>query len=141
MAWFESRNKKEQKTAAMNLLAIMGADREAAPTEIAFFQAACRRIGISEKDLAEMRSDANEGKMNFVVPKEQKDRSQQLIDMIFMMMVDGKIDQREMDMCISIGTMLGFNPSGIRTLVDKIVDIINKGSDRDQVIKYAENLT
>ena len=140
MGWLESRSKEEQKTAAINLLLIMVADREIAPAEKAFFEMACRRIGISEKDLADIRSDVSEGKVNFVVPREQKDRVQQLIDMIFMMMVDGKIDQREMDMCTSIGAKLGFNPSGICTLVDIIVDAINKGSNEAQIIKVAENL-
>ena len=79
--------------------------------------------------------------MNFVVAKDQKERVRQMIDMIFMMMVDGKIDQREMDICTSIGARLGFNPSGIRILVDKIVDAINKGNSEAQIIKVAESTT
>jgi uncharacterized tellurite resistance protein B-like protein len=141
MSWFESRSKKEQKTAAMNLLAVMGADRQVTSAEEAFFKAACGRIGISQKDLADIHSDLSKGKVNFVVAKDQKERVRQMIDMIFMMMVDGKIDQREMDICTSIGARLGFNPSGIRILVDKIVDAINKGNSEAQIIKVAESTT
>jgi len=119
----------------------MGSDGEVAPAEKVILDAVCKRVGISQGDIKDLVSDIRKAKVNIVVPQDPKERFCQMIDMIFMMMADGKIDQREMDMVIVLGSRLGFNPSSIKDFVDKIVDAINKGNDREQVIKFAENLT
>jgi hypothetical protein len=46
---------------------------------------------------------------------------QQLVDMIRIMLADGQIDQREIDLCITLATRMGFRPSQVTALVQHIM--------------------
>jgi len=49
-------------------------------------------------------------------------------------MIDGEIDQREMDVCITLATHMGFRPTSVYT----IVEAIKKGYDRERVRRSIE---
>ena len=127
MDWFDDQATKEKKAAVMNVLAVMFADGKIDETEKKFLGAVCKRVGLSQEELKELLSDP--GNIKFTVPESRKERIFQLLDMVFMMMIDGEIDQREMDVCITLATRMGFRPTAVST----IVEAIKKGRNRDQV--------
>ncbi|UCC21799.1 MAG: hypothetical protein JSW23_08275, partial [Planctomycetota bacterium] len=45
----------------------------------------------------------------------------EVVDMVFMMMADGKIEKDELGVVVKLGMALGFNPDRIRTVIENIV--------------------
>ena len=131
MSLLESRATKEKKAAVMNAIAVMLADGRIDPSELALLNKICRRVGLNEKKLKKMLSDP--GKVKFIVPQNRDERVCQLIDMVFMMMADGKIDQREVRVTERFAGHLGFSPSMVAKLVKGIIDGSQKGHSRVQV--------
>lgn len=128
---FKSQSQKEKETAVKNLIAVMLSDGEIDQNEMKHLGIVCRRHGISEKQLKEILSKPQS--IKFTVPKEPNDRMQQLIDMVWMMLADGQIDQREMDMCITLATKMGFRPSAVTQLVQHIINEAKRNQQTKRV--------
>ena len=128
---FESRKTKEKKAAVMNVIAVMLADGEIKPSEMALLDKIRRRVGLSEKKVKKMLS--NPGKVKFIVPRSHGERVFQLIDMVFMMMVDRQIEEREVRVTKTLAGRLGFAASAVDKLVKGIMDGGQKGRSRAQV--------
>lgn len=131
MGWFDGRSSMEKKTAVMNAVVVMGADGRIDDKELAFLFAICKRVGMSEAELKEIIDDPSSVK--FTVPTDPNERASMLIDIVFMMMVDGNIDRREMDLCMQIASRLGYKPVVVPKLVGAVIDAIKQGKSREQV--------
>ena len=109
----------------------MLADGKIDPNEQKMLFMMCSKYGINEKQLTEiMKKPQN---IKFTAAKEPNARMQQLVDMIWMMLADGQIDQREMDLCITLATQLGFRPSHVTALVQHIIKEIQRNRETQQV--------
>lgn len=62
----------------------------------------------------------------------------QLLDAVFMMVIDGEIDRREMELCQAIAIKLGFPSSVVPKLV--IIEGIRKGQERGSVVSEVERI-
>ena len=128
---FKSQSQKERETAVKNVIAVMLADGKIDPNEMQFLSMVCRRVGLSEKELKGILQKPQS--IKFTPAKSPNDRMQQLVDMVWMMLADGEIDQREMDMCITLATHLGFKPSAVGALVQHIIAELKKNREKQQV--------
>jgi hypothetical protein len=72
-------------------------------------------------------------KVKFKVPKTVQERAQQLADLTFMMVADGKVDKREMDVCMALASKMGFPPSVVPEALKSALKGIQEGGDRSQV--------
>lgn len=131
MAEIKDQSQKEKETAVKNVIAVMLADGKIVPNEIKFLSTVCQRVGLSEKELKTILQ--NPQSIQFTPPKNPNNRMQELVDMVWMMLVDGQIDQREMDICIALATRLGFKPSAVGALVQHIVGELNRNKEKQQV--------
>ncbi len=131
MSWLKTRNSKEKESTVMNLIAVMLADGEVAQEEKEFLAMVCMRVGLSANNLAEILRKPE--KVKFTPPKNYEDRIKQLIDVVCMMLVDGNIDQYEMDMCITIALQLGFHPTAVEEIINKLVCMIESGRVEDVI--------
>ncbi|MDY6862169.1 MAG: TerB family tellurite resistance protein [Thermodesulfobacteriota bacterium] len=131
MGWFESQASKEKKSAVKNIVAVMLADGKITPQEQQFLSMVCKRVGVSDKELKEILKKPQNVK--FIPAKSERDRLFQLMDVVYMMIVDGTIDRREMALCVTIATQLGFRPLSVVDIVNNIVAKIKQGKDRRQV--------
>jgi uncharacterized membrane protein YebE (DUF533 family) len=138
MGWFEGKSKKEKKSALKNVIAVMLADGIIDAAERRFLTAVCKRLNLSENEAHKILNDQKGVK--FVVPKAKEERVRQLVDSIFMMMADGKIEPREMDTCMCIAARFGFSPSIVPRVVADIVNAIRGGRSRAQIIIVAKKL-
>lgn len=127
----KSQSQKERETAVKNVIAVMLADGKIDPNEMKFLSMVCQRAGISEKELKNILQKPQS--IKFTPAKSPNDRMQQLIDMVWMMLADGQIDQREMDMCITLATHLGFKPSAVGALVQHIISELKRNREKQQV--------
>ena len=127
----KSQSQKEKETAVKNLIAVMLSDGKIDPNEMKHLGIVCRRHGMSEKQLKEILKKPQS--IKFTVPKEPNARMQQLIDMVWMMLADGQIDQREMDMCIALAMKMGFRPSVVPQLVQHIINEVKRNQQTQKV--------
>ncbi len=131
--WFGGTPAKERQSAVRNAIGVMLADGKVDPREMTFLKAVCHRVGITEKELKNLIDDP--ASISFVPPKDAAERAMQLCDMVFMMLADGDIDQREMAFCIGAAERLGFPPKVVPDLTGKIIAAIKGGSSQQRVTK------
>lgn len=128
---FKSQSQKERESAVKNLIAVMLSDGKIEDNEKVHLGRVCQRYGVTEKQLKEILQKPQG--ITFTVPESPNDRMQQLIDIVWMMMIDGHIDQREMDTCIALAVRMGFRPSAVPQLVQHIINEIKKQAQTQKV--------
>jgi uncharacterized tellurite resistance protein B-like protein len=128
---FKSQSQKERESAVKNLIAVMLADGKIEDNEKVHLGRICQRYGITDKQFKEILQKPQD--IKFTVPQDPNARMQQLIDIVWMMMIDGHIDQREMDMCIALAVNMGFRPSAVPQLVQHIINEIKKQAQAQKV--------
>ncbi len=135
MDWFggsESQSSKEKKGAVMNAVCVMLSDGHVDPREYELLKRILARVNMNEAEMKDMI--AHPEKIQFTVPQSQDERQMQLIDIVFMMMADGKIDTREMKIVLQFASMLGFTPQTVADLVKNIItEGIKQGRSRTEV--------
>ena len=128
---FKSQSQKEKETLAKNLIAVMLSDGQIDQDELKYLGMVCARHGITEKQLQDILKKPQN--IKFTPPKDPNNRMQQLVDIVFMMLADGQIDEREMDTCMTLATHLGFRPSAVRDLVQHLIAEAKKNQQTKQV--------
>ena len=78
-----------------------------------------RKNGIDEATVDRYLEEARD--QEIVLPKDRKERLIQLYDYVSMMLVDGKLDDREAIMCSAMAEKLGFNKALVNSLTKAIV--------------------
>lgn len=131
MGWFEGRALKEKKTAVLNVMKVMEVDGAIDEKELLVLAKVCARVGLSPKHLKGLIGARD--KVEFTVPKDMDQRVLLLFDMTLMMMADGEIDKREMDLCMTLASRMGFPASVIPDLVKKLIESAREGSDQEKV--------
>ena len=127
----KSQSQKEKETTVKNAIAVMLADGKIDPNEMKLLSVICQRVGLSEKQLKAILE--NPQSIEFTPAKNQNERAQQLIDMVAMMMVDGDIDSREVEILIHLASKLGFRPSSVTELVKHIINELGKNREVNEV--------
>ena len=92
-----------------------------------------KRMGIGSKELTEIFS--NLGTIKEFIPENPQERIDHLLDMIFMMAVDGHIDAREVEVCMHAAERFGFDTSVIHTIVESM----EQGKERDQISELLQS--
>ena len=129
--WFGGEPSAARKSAIRNVIGIMLADGKIDPRERIFLKAVCKRVGITEQELADLVR--NPAGAKFVPPKDDKERLMQLCDMVFMMLADAEIDKRELAFCIAGAGRLGFHAKVVQDLIAKIIASIKRGASQQGV--------
>jgi uncharacterized tellurite resistance protein B-like protein len=138
MSWFESQSTKEKKSTVKNVVAVMLADGKITSEEEAFLAVVCARVGLSPAELKSILDDPK--RVSFTPAKDAKERIMQLLDVVFMMMIDGEVDRREMLLCQAIATRLGFSASAVPKVVIAVTEAIKRGRERSGVASDLEGL-
>ncbi len=131
MEWFEELSVEERMSALKNVAAMMAADGKIEESEKQLLAGICGRLGVTAKDVeAVIRNPA---KYAFVVPRSDREKVFQLVDSVFMMIVDGNIDANEMELCLRLAQALGFNPAIVPKVIAAIVEAIEQGHNRGKI--------
>lgn len=138
MSWFESHSAEEKKSTVLNAVAVMTADGKITSEEKDFLAVVCTRVGLAPDELKSILEHPET--VTFTPASSVKGRIMQLLDVVFMMMVEGEIDRREMELCQRIAVNLGFSSSIVPKLVMTIIEAINRGLERARVALEIEKL-
>lgn len=133
MTWFDSEKTKIRKSHIMNLMTLALTDGHIDKSEEEFLFNVASRWGLEPAEFQDILK--NPHKVKFNPPKTKNESAEQLLDLVFMMMIDGKIRESEMDLCKTLAPSLGYPPSIVNKLVKFIVDGINQNIERDILFK------
>ena len=121
---FKSREEKARLSIIKNLLALSLIDGEIHENEKLMIAAIATREGISDREFENML----EGKDNtkFTIPEDLETREKFLKDMVALMMVDGKIDEKELALCKLTAIKFGYRPEVIDAMFLNFLDELKK---------------
>lgn len=133
--FMSSRTNDEIKTRMYDLIRIMLADRKIEPNEEVLLVKLASKIGLSENELKQIIQQVmtNPSSIKVSYPTEPKEKINYLLDMVAMMMADGRIDPREAIICETIAIKLGFRPQIVPKMVKDIIDLVVKNVSRQTI--------
>lgn len=126
----------EFKSRIKDLVCVVLADGVIDKTEEKFLSMIGQRCGLSETELKEIIAEvgADPQAIRFVPPKDLPQKIEHLLDMVVMMMADGKIDKMEKTYCAALAVRLGFKPLIIDRMINDIITLINKRMPRKKIV-------
>jgi len=130
---FESNDKKKVRSHFKNLLAVAMADGILDKVELDNIFKISKKYYITREELEGILD--NSSSITFNPPANKEDRCTQLYNLVEMMMIDGEIDPNEFRMCMSFGVGLGFEPASIEDTVNKVVELVEAGKERAEIIQ------
>lgn len=130
---FESFDKKKRKSHFKNLLAVAMADGNFDNVEYEYIMALAQKCYMSPAEV--QRVIDNPEMIGFYAPKTNQERFDQIYDLVTVMLIDGKIDDREMKLCKIFAMKLGFRTAIVDRLIMDIVDQAVHGVAKDLALK------
>ncbi len=127
---------KEQKMANArfrNLLTLALADGVLDKNELAFLFKKSEKFYITKEELRDLLTSTDE--LDFESPENDEDRVIQLYQMVEMMMLDGEIDEREYQVCMSVAAGLGYKTENIERTVDRMIDLVENDTTEEEVVE------
>ncbi len=122
---FDGRDKEERLSHIRNLIVLSLRDDTPSKEKFEIIKNVGTRIGLTETDLKRILERPES--IEFIAPKDDDERIEQLYDMVAVMMVDGKIDSREINYCKTVAIKLGFVPEVIDEIIAQLIDLIVEG--------------
>ncbi len=133
MDFYSSFDENIKKSYLLMLIKIEEADKKIDINEEAFIEYIAGKLGLTENDINEIRR--NPGKFEFKLPDNVDDRLRIFYSLLYMMGIDGEIQEQEKEMCRKLGFRLCINPVLMDDLIDIMVRNLNKRIPEDQMLK------
>lgn len=134
MAKFQELSEIEQykvKNHIANLVAISSVDGKFSKSEAEAILKICERYGLQRQDINEMIKDGSTS--NYVIPADSYEKLEQIYDFVTLILADGSIDTKELDLCREITKLLQINQANINNLIMNMVDDVRDGKKFDEV--------
>ncbi len=113
--------KKQIKTEHFaNLVAVAYSDGILTEDELQLLKEKALEYGLDEAAVNSIMENAD--KLEFIIPMNKEDREEQLSDAIYMMMIDGEINEKEYELCLRLAEKLDLN----KKYLDHIIDLTKK---------------
>jgi len=132
---FNNYEKKKRRSHFKNLFAVARADGDVDRAEMDLVIGLAEKFHMSTDEVTKIIRDPDA--VALVTPKTPKERMEHLYDLITVMMVDGKIDEKELFLCKSLGVKLGCGEENIDSLVRDLLEQAMNGVSPE---KTAEKL-
>ncbi|MBL6446604.1 TerB family tellurite resistance protein [Fulvivirga sp. 29W222] len=116
MSIFESDKDGRRKSHIKNLISVAMADGHLADEEWALLSKIAHHLGMSSEAIQNIRNNPEEVK--FIAPKKYEEKLQQVTDLVAVMMVDGDIDQNELELCKKLALKLDLLPRVVSDMIN-----------------------
>lgn len=129
------------KSHFLNLFNWASIDEDQADAEMQYLYELGKKWNISENELLQILQKPQE--ITFVKPDSTAECIYQLYDLVCMMLIDDKVDEREVALCVKIAIKLGFEPhivgDLVKTLITAADDHIPKETVQKELLNWLEN--
>ncbi len=109
-------NKRIKLEHFANIVAVAASDGNISEAELELLSDRATEYGLDEKDVADLITSAE--KLKFQIPLNNQEREEQLSEAVLMSMIDGKIQDKEYDLCLKIAQKLGFDEKYLNYIID-----------------------
>ena len=123
MGLFKSQAEKERLSHVKTLLALALADDNMSKDEIAAIATVGAREDVDVEEIEKMLNGTDN--VQFTIPESDDQKIQQLRDMVVLMLIDGKSDENELDLCRAVADRFGFREEIVEALAKQILEEIN----------------
>ena len=113
---FESDKDGRRKSHIKNLISVAMVDGHLADEEWALLSRVAHHLGMSSETIQNIKNNPEE--IKFIAPKKYEEKLQQVTDLVAVMMVDGDVDQKELELCKKIALKLDLLPRVINDMID-----------------------
>ncbi|MBX9850745.1 MAG: TerB family tellurite resistance protein [Cytophagaceae bacterium] len=134
---FETKKNKTQKSHLKNLIALAKADGMISSEELALLHKLGAKNGLKESEVNALIEDAKEFAVE--IPSNDSERFDQIFELVQVMMADGGVDDKEMDLCIEAAEKLGFRKAIVGVLVRKIGLGLTTGLEKEAIKSEVES--
>lgn len=113
-------SKKIDENNLCNLFIIAASDGVLDEYEIDFLSRRGKSLGIAPELIQFYINKADS--MELCIPKNEYDREEQLLDAVYIAMLDGNIMSREYFLCTNLAGKLGFKPDKVDEIIEEILN-------------------
>jgi uncharacterized tellurite resistance protein B-like protein len=129
---FETGERMQDRSHFRNMVLIAKADGVISENEIALLHKMGQKISLSEEQVQSIIKDHK--KIAIVPPYSREDRYEQIIELIQMMQIDGKVDESEMETLERVAVGIGFKDLD-DVDVETILALIQRGEDTETMLE------
>jgi uncharacterized tellurite resistance protein B-like protein len=117
---FNRNDKKKRRSHFKNLFSVARADGDVDRAEMDLVIGLAEKFHMSTDEVT--RIIRNPEDIALVTPKTAEERMEHLYDLITVMMVDGRIDEKELFLCKSLAVKLGCSEESVDSLVRDLIE-------------------
>lgn len=128
---FETGERKQDRSHFRNMVLIAKADGVITEDERNLLHKMGHSLSLSEEQVAEIIKNPN--KLSIVPPVSREERFEQMIELVRMVQVDGKIDDKEMDVLSRVAVGIGYEDLD-DVDVESILAMIIRGEDTETIL-------
>lgn len=116
----QAANKSIKLEHFANLVAVAYSDNYLDDKEKDFLLERAGEYDLPEDEVKKLIETAHE--LQFIVPMNDEDKEEQLSDIVYMAMIDGKVHEKEYQLCLTIAEKLDFRQKDL----DYVIDLTRK---------------
>jgi uncharacterized tellurite resistance protein B-like protein len=132
------QGKSTAKSHMKNLIEMAAVDGNFDTVEFDLLKSIANRNNISENQLKDIRNKP--ANIHFEVPKDPKQKFNQLYDLVHMMSIDKNIHTEELKLSEIFAVKFGYNRSHVKELISTIQGNIQHGQNHEEAMKRAARL-
>jgi len=129
---FETGERKQDRSHFRNMVLIAKADGVIAPEEIALLHKMGKKISLSDAQVDSIIKDSSA--FSTMPPYSRVERYEQIIELIQMVHIDGKVDEKETEILERVAIAIGFKDLE-DVDVESILALIVRGEDTETIIE------
>lgn len=119
------KKKKKAKGHLKNLLAVAASDGSFDGLEVDYLLSMAQRFNINEEELRQIKDEPD--RFEYEPPVTDRERFDHLHHLVSMMLIDGEVHNKEIELCKRFADILGLNPA----FVDDFVKVIEDDPERE----------
>ncbi|MBM3455990.1 MAG: hypothetical protein FJX80_12745 [Bacteroidetes bacterium] len=134
---FDNQESKAKKSHLRNLFIVALADGKLENIEFEFILHIADNMYIDRSIVREIHSNLND--IPFIVPTHEKQRIDQIYDLIHLTIIDGGIDDREVLACKNIFIKFGYRPVIFEIILNQIMESLSKKMIKEVAVQSIIN--
>lgn len=134
---FEPRKVKQEKAHVKNLIALANVDGVLAHSELNLIFKFAEARGLRKEEVEALLEEPYNS--DFKIPASDTERFNQIFELIEVMLADGKVEDSEVDFCITIAQKLGFSKAFAGVVVNKIAMGISNDLEKEAIRSEMES--
>lgn len=120
----KQKERLENLNIFQNLYIVAAADGQIGPKEAAFLQEAAETLGLLQSDIDYVSRNVDH--LELIIPEDEEEAYYSLRNLVYMMIIDGEIDDKEMELCVKFAESIGYGEEKITLIITEYESLKGK---------------